>query len=168
MICLSDLIPAGLDWCIAGGYAACPALARDIDVWIYNIASEDLESQRDLLAQELSRVYRCAFVPSTETRASSSYLQDKISILKVGEVIQRKPIHLIVTDAGRPMDILCGFDVSTHAVATLPNGDVVVHPLYTHPGQPPIALASNEKTPERLARIAARFGHSEVTPNVPF
>ncbi len=40
MMTIPDLLPESLrgQWCIAGGYAACPALASDIDVWVYNAA----------------------------------------------------------------------------------------------------------------------------------
>lgn len=157
------LIPKGLRWCVAGGYAACPALARDVDVWVYGIKGDVLESRRDEIAGHI-RTTGYTFLVSDETRQAPTYEHDTVTILKVGTVEEVTPIHIMVTDAMTPMMILEGFDVSTHAVAIMPDGIVVTHPRWTAPHLPPREIRINEKTPDRMARIAARFGH--VLPHV--
>lgn len=164
------IVPEGMKWCIAGGFAAAPALANDIDVWIYDveeIAPGDIEFVRNELAKQLRVKFGLYnFTPSDETRTSSNYSQENVTILKVGVLEDpmglRKPIHIMVTNANSPMGILDGFDISTHAVAILPDGTVLQHPHYTPPQQFPQTMRWNEKTPERLKRIAKRFGHEKA------
>lgn len=173
-----DLIGSGTQWCIAGGYAACPALATDMDVWIYQV-KDDLETVRRQLIVNIERLTttlnetrpiwpekRFLWTSSAETQLAPAYQGINVQILKVGDFIEphshrSKPIHLMVTDATSPGEILEGFDISTHAVAIDQSGRIWKHSGWTAPHQPPAVLfvAKNGKTPERYDRICRRFGH---------
>lgn len=170
-----NLFPEGTKYCVAGGYAACPALANDIDVWVYGVAADDLQIAR---AELLLHIVKQDFHVSTEggdNIVSEEYESEnqRCSILKVAAVgIGRgngnMPLHIMVTDAKTPVQILQNFDVSTHAVALTPGG-VVKHPKWTPPHVPPVALLDHKTTPARMERIARRFGHlpAEET-DIPF
>jgi hypothetical protein len=148
------VIPANLlpepyrqSFCIAGGYAACPALAKDQDVWVYGIPTAQLSAVRQELLVHLSQQTvsprsRRAFsvYPAEDTRTAESYCQEFIQIKKVAADIYRpgaghhqKQIHLMVTDAQNPGAILEGFDISTHQVALGPGGEVWTGGGYTAP-----------------------------------
>lgn len=171
---VNQLVPIGMPWCIAGGFAACPALANDIDVWVYQ--QSDLSLARTRVLEHLGEMLALApkygkpFVleavtGSEQQQASERYQNMRVNIEKVAMVYGRngfskvKPVHLMVTDAPDPSVILSGFDVSTHAVAIDQNGRVHTQ-NFTHPGEKPQALLRNEKTPTRMKRIAERFGHT--------
>jgi hypothetical protein len=166
-------------WCVAGGYAACPALAKDIDVWVYGLHNDDLEVARAAILAHLEQTVaglntkapiwpekRYQLENQVETRQFLAYEGLDCRIEKVGAVtpperLHLLPVHIMVTSAPDPGSLLTGFDVSTHAVAIDHSGRVFKHTNYTHPGEPPFALLHNVHTPDRMARIAARFGHKE-------
>lgn len=157
-----NLLPKGTKWCIAGGYAACPALACDIDVWVYGVRSAE-DSLQIRRAEILLHIAKAGFRVVTETGdnvANDGYEDKDISILKVGRVDQKDglPIHVMVTDATTPERLLESFDISTHAVAVGP-GFVVKAAGWTPPHVPPVAFGQHATTTERMVRIATRFGH---------
>ncbi len=178
-----NLFPAGTKWCIAGGYAACPALATDIDVWVYDvkeIARGDIGYRRaELIAyveqwvasQNINRPiwperrYRFETQEQTETMMAYDQLVnhiEKVGVLYSPRSAGVKPIHLMVTTAYDPGSLISGFDVSTHAVAIDHDGRLWKHALWTAPHQPPAVIQVNAKTQERYQRICKRFGHPEV------
>ena len=186
----TTLLPAQYreQWCVAGGFAACPALATDIDVWVYAIATEGLDKARRVLLAHLcdiqypqkdspyANVRRKAqfeFEEETEARTAESYLQSFIQIHKVAVICGRnawrelKPIHVMVTDAPSPGELLAGFDISTHAVAIGHDGRVWTN-SYTQPGETPVRLSgANARTEARLQKICARFGHPYLAKEEP-
>ena len=161
-------------WCIAGGYAACPALAKDIDLWVYD--RHDLAEARqtilDHLKAQLDAVQRYyqrpfAFEPEEATeqhQGDERYCNLFINISKVAVIYGRsvnrevKPVHIMVTDAPGPGELISAFDVSTHAVAIDHNNRVFKHGTYTHPGQAPALIRCNAKTQGRYEKICDRFG----------
>jgi hypothetical protein len=164
-------------WCVAGGFAACPALAEDIDVWVHGIPTADLEAARTKILEHLVKIQfpaharsaQFVFEEAVETRTQASYMQEFIQIKKVAKIYGRrswrelKPIHIMVTDApGGAGSIIAGFDISTHAVAIDHDGRVWTN-RYTHPGLEPQRLASaNEYTEPRMQRVCARYGHPYI------
>ena len=185
------MIPANLlpedyreSYCVAGGWAACPAMAQDQDVWVYGVETDQLEAVGTQLLSwlqgENSKVpyYRRPFwveaqVEARSTEAREEYESKTVEIRKVAKVevklsprARRKVIHLLVTDARNPAEILDGFDVSTHAVAIDYSGAIWQHDGYTSPHVAPVALLMNVKTPARTARIARRFGHPAAAENL--
>lgn len=180
-------------WCVAGGYAACPALASDIDLWVYGIAPDLLQWERDNIAgllklevDELNRnrpkwaEKRYGFVREEGQETTEIYDQIENLIEKVGVVssprvaltpdpvlnptsVKCKPIHIMVTTAPDPGSLISGFDISTHAVAIDYTGRVWTHVLYTGPHEQPAILRIGTNTQQRFDRICDRFGHESFT-----
>jgi hypothetical protein len=156
-----------------------------MDVWVYGVVTEDLETVREELLGHLEAentkgpYYKHPFyvVPETEAQSvdcTERYEGVNVQIRKVARVEvkresanrhgkERKEIHLLVTDAHSPGEILQGFDVSTHAVALDWNGVIWRSNAWTPPHMAPQALLTNEKTPARMEKIRARFGHPELS-----
>lgn len=169
----TNLLPEAYreQWCVAGGWAACPPLATDMDVWVYGLPTDQLDVIRAELLAHLSALRTSRprgpyFETGEDVRSAEGY-DHPCTIKKVAMVFQSfpaKPIHLMVTDASCPGEIVNGFDVSTHAVAIGHNGMVHTHCEYTAPHLPPVQLKETENTPARMAKIAARFGHTVEAP----
>lgn len=171
--------PAG-DWCVAGGFAACPAAAADVDVWLYGLrftqdGDHDLTTRRaDLLARiekalpewnvkaPIWTEKRWRFNTEENSTQFPAYqgeiLIEKVGVLYAPQARFLKPIHIMLTEAGSPGDVIYGFDVSTHAVAVNSDGRIFKSSGYTLPHQPPFMLQENTLTPERMERICQRFG----------
>lgn len=159
-----SLLPEGTQWCVAGGYAACPALASDVDVWVYNVAEGDLQRTRAMLLMHLAEnnfsvlTEECKDKPEPQYEHSRTTL--KVGIVDGQGIDHKKQVHLLVTSATTIMEILDGFDISTHALAIGSIGYVVKHKKWTPITEPPQLITSNERTPARWLRIAARYGHA--------
>ncbi len=165
----ADMLPADVEWCIAGGYAACPALAGDIDVWVYGVDTSNLQIRRGEVLLHLARKRYNVTTESGDNMVDEEYETKQCSVLKVGRIDRNeKPtIQIMVTDAPTPNELLANFDVSTHAVAVDMDGTVYRHDGWTPPQVPPVALLNHSTTPRRMERIAARFGHA-ITEEIPF
>lgn len=176
---VTRLIPTVFEqsWCIAGGFAACPVLSADIDVWVYGRSRLDEARQTLLDFIEDTKVQNSGkygarppyvYEPevATEQReGSDNYEGIGINISKVCVVYGRGmnsgalPIHIMVTDAPEPGALLSAFDISTHAAAIDFRGRVFKGRSFTHPGIPPVLIRANTNTPARYRRICERFGH---------
>ncbi len=123
-------------WVIAGGWAACPALASDMDVWVLGIDDIDVVRE-ELLAHTgtSSGVFVGRYLVvqvQDEIRTAPGYEIENVLIRKVAKLTAvNLSIHLLVTDAPSPAELLMGFDISTHQVAILHNGIVVKGPNWT-------------------------------------
>jgi hypothetical protein len=159
------LLPPGMEACVAGGYAAHPAMASDIDVWV--MSPLDLNKVREDL---LSHFYTSGMVfeEQQETRshditnALCGYEGLNIVVLKVAKVTLpdvEKPIHVMVTSAVSPVQVLCAFDISTHQIAIDQFGDEVMGPGWTPCYAAPEVLKNTPTTPARLEKITARYAH---------
>jgi hypothetical protein len=174
----------GLNWMLAGGWAACPTLASDRDVWVFGLQADELESERHSLLDTLRLNVKSPYVmeEQNDIQTGRGYEGVEITIRKVCVIDTRRkdgdtfndcrdgslriqPIHLMVTDAPSPIAVLMNFDVSTHAVAIMPEGQIHLHPMWTPVNEQPRVLLNNSNTPERMTRITARFAfHTEETP----
>lgn len=143
-------IAAGYDWCVAGGWAACPQLAGDQDVWIFG----DIASDQTKLLMRLLKVP--GFVAAKEEEQHEDYiLRDaSVRIAKVGTLGNR---HIMVTSATDEMDLLKQFDISTHQCALTSDMEFIAGPEWTPITQAPIALFPTPQTPARLEKIRARY-----------
>ena len=160
-----ELLPSDLANCafIAGGYAACPALATDIDVWVY--IQKESETLREARARILGWL-ESEMWPYEEEEANSrreGFDKDGYSISSVKVAVVRSPhwshpVHIIVTNA-QPAELLETFDISTHQVAIV-FGNVVKGSKWTPVTQPPVMLRNTPTTPERMEKIRTRYGHS--------
>lgn len=158
----AKLIPPGLRYCVAGGWAACPALASDVDVWVYG-EGIDVEAVHAQLTEHLSREYYDDFEPLTALCSEMRSYEGIVNTRKVGKVWDinsGNTYEVMVCDASNPMALLDAFDISTHMVAINDTGEVIMHDLWTPPTTLPVVHWTTDKTPERLRKICARFGHS--------
>lgn len=162
---IKDLVPEGWNYFIAGGYAACPSLASDIDVWAQppsdDYSTRSFGFERRTLIQHLRNIFGVSrFTEETSENPGEEYIfaSHCIRILKVGKLegVATLPIHVMITD-GDVTDVLRGFDVSTHAVALTDFG-VVKGDGWTSVCEAPRRLLSNPKTESRIRKISERYG----------
>lgn len=163
-----NLLPRGMTRAafIAGGYAACPELATDIDVWVMVDPTKLYEERRRILTHLVDH----GFIPcaGTDAPVKEEFTGDRLgyeditaNILKVAEVWRgnQKPIHIMVTDAPALM-LLLNFDISTHAIAFTDNGTIRA-PEWTPLHMEPIIVKNHmtRKTQDRFNKINARYAH---------
>jgi hypothetical protein len=163
-LCVRETIEKihGLDYCIAGGWAACPALADDMDVWLYGIQDDNDEDGggeheriRGLLADNFVRDYGSAFEEqNTKTTYLAGGLVTRVGYISDGGV----KLHVLITDQSRPIDLVEAFDISTHAVAITSEGMAIKSKRWTPVNVPPKKLADTSTTDARMEKICARFG----------
>ncbi len=172
----SRLLPEGLEpfAFIAGGFAACPALAGDMDVWV-QVGNGSPEDDQDAVDEGRARLL--AHVRKHyQGVAEDDYLHKDVSdqgyptfTRKVCTIpAQRgltKPVHLMVTTASI-QDVLDSFDISTHQVALTDHG-VVTGKEYTAPHLEPKVLTQTPKTAERLEKIVKRYHYKGTTEKLP-
>ncbi len=150
----------GTEWCVAGGFAANPVLADDIDVWVTGVDVED----HLVIARSLARDLALAYGPRFEEQMDmGSYLGDDFATLRVGKVNRKnieqglKDVHIIITNAG-VQEMVNSFDVSTHACAITAEGRIVKAPEWTMPTLAPTRMRTTSTTEERMVKICKRFG----------
>lgn len=147
---------------IAGGYAACPALATDIDVWI-TVPTYDLDHARSEILRWLHEQDNLVFEELTDGRVDQVHSPDgygtDLNVRKVATVEHYRgtKYHLLVVD-GDVDAVLDSFDVSTHQVALTPFG-VVTGENWTPTNVYPVQLRDTPTTAARMAKIAARYGY---------
>lgn len=148
-------------WCVAGGWAACPSLAGDQDVWVFGYP--DLKKLRVLLLKHLAEG-RFQFQEEGQTQTGSSYSLS-FGILKVAEVTlpnRLHAIHLMVTNHASALAIIETFDISTHQIAITHDGNVILGSGWTPLTQPPVMISTNigkPTTPARMHKLALRYNH---------
>lgn len=176
-----DLLPADLqpNAFIAGGFAACPALAADIDVWVsingdaamldaecarvlahlrdaagYVYVEQDGEgSRREQFATHPSMA-RDQFVTSSfEGYHLSLRIRRVATVWKLGKL----PYHIILVN-GDVDEVLSSFDISTHQCALTVRG-FVTGEQWTPLNEPPLVITQKYTTDERIDRISARYKH---------
>lgn len=155
-----NLIPNefGMSGFIAGGYAACPELASDIDVWVTVPESDNLSIARErLLAHLTAQGY--AFEPEEGAKSVSDpypFATVKVAIVQVPGSL---PVHLLVT-GGSMEQVLNDFDISTHQCAITRRGERVYKgDRFTPLTEEPRILKMTPTTPARLEKIRARYAH---------
>lgn len=149
---------------IAGGYAACPQRASDIDLWVTDI-TDRLEQSREMILAHLGAAgYHVTPETTREGFRVNGHGYDEMDcrILKVGYVTRdgALPIHVMVTDAP-VMAVLLNFDISTHQTALVQAGEGHVYsikgPRWTPLTVYPVVLKPTTSTPGRLEKIATRY-----------
>lgn len=149
---------------IAGGYAACPALASDLDLWVY------VQPERDTLANVRQRVldwlenemWPYEAEENTHKMIGEDANGYSLASMKVSTVRSphwSHPVHIMVTTA-QPRDLIETFDISTHQIAIV-FGQVIKGSGWTPIIEPPVVLKMTSTTPERLEKIRKRFGFSQ-------
>ncbi len=154
------LLPPNTTAFIAGGFAACPALASDIDIWVQVGNPEDIESMRAvLLAHFATEGYMFVEESRSERVRDTDNYGDSIycTIAKCAKVhLPRLDAHILVTD-GSAQDVLRSFDLSTHQVAILQNGRVVKGEDWTPTFEWPTVLKRTPTTQARRQKLVERY-----------
>lgn len=156
-----NVIPEEFVWCIAGGWAACPALATDLDVFVF-AGKLSIDVAREQLVAHLKDEYGdYSFSEQDDNRIQlDQYEHLTVQIRKVGYVDgYGVPIHVCVTTAQSVPMLIDGFDISTHAVAITSFGRVIKSENYTPPQERPRIVHMTTTSVERLRKISERFGH---------
>ena len=151
-----NLLPEGMHYFIAGGWAACPALATDRDLFVQTTG--DLNDTRAMLLDHM-RAQGFDVTEEDEHRdfeTSDGY--SHIPIAKVGKVKQKfnKDIHVLVT-SGDVENVLDTFDLSVSQVAITESGRIVKGTHYTDPTQPIYVVKDTPTTPAREEKYRRRF-----------
>lgn len=155
-----DQIANGRPWCIAGGWAACPQLANDQDVWIFVTNPSDGTLRRHETLEDVKDEI-LSLIPSieednTSTVDAESYDKLGVEILRVGKLGDR---HIMVTDAQDVVMLLDCFDVSTHQCAIDQEMQFVRGGGWTPITVLPKPLRDTPNTMARLEKIRARYAH---------
>ena len=143
------------DMFIAGGWAACPFRANDIDIWYFR---PDVE----LFNEDYRRLGNLLYVGENwvgETFGTSDNLTELKELKWYGKPVQifETPYNLI--------ELLNHFDLSCHRYAITNNGTVITGPGATDPFEEEIVILTPEHTIlHRLQKLQKRYGH-EVTDN---
>jgi hypothetical protein len=154
---IRDFLPPGTRFFIAGGWAADPDKASDIDVWV---STDNVDWTRQLLLNYLVESL-VTFTEEHSKEGEESYLADiHTPVRKVAYIpFQPKPIHLLAVEGG-VYDTLEGFDISTHQIAINDDGEIIKGSRWTPTTVPPIVLIETGTTEARLQKIAERYGHT--------
>jgi hypothetical protein len=153
-----DQLAIGLPWCIAGGYAACPQLAGDMDVWVL-AGPQPYGSGLEQLAERICKA-NPVIVPHAPMETDPPYILDHgCTIFKVGA--QYPPsgvtVHLMATECSTIQELLDCFDISTHQCALNKDGEFIKGRNWTPITESPVELFSTPNTAARLAKIRARY-----------
>lgn len=158
-----NLIPEGLTYFIAGGYAACPALASDIDVWVTVPIEDPLDPLTSMMKARGALFGHLTFqgFDFTEENVPHSKADRYISgtdlmVWKLARINTSTPIHIMITE-GTVDEVLEGFDISTHQVALTQDRGVVKGSGWTPITQYPRVLIWTLKTLDRLQKIVTRY-----------
>lgn len=153
------LLPEGERYFIAGGFAACPALANDVDVWVES-SYYNPELSRKKLLEHLMLTYGVLNITVEETGETCAYsdIGESFQTMKVASLRGDNGVryHIMVT-TGDVLQVLHGFDISTHQVAITSEGVVVTGDDFTKTSEPPRVLRDTPSTPERLIKITQRY-----------
>ena len=181
------LLPDGPDGAyafIAGGFAACPALAQDVDIWcsidltgsydpflavwqardriLDHVRMFCVEQQAQFVEHDGADTERGSW-DSPRGRLTSTFegYHMPLPIRRVGAVTipgHTLPYHIIVV-GGDVDEVLSSFDISTHMIA-LTSWGVIRGEQWTPIWEPPVVLTQKYTTPERLEKIRARYAGS--------
>jgi hypothetical protein len=153
-----DLLPKEMLYFIAGGFAVCPVLATDIDVWV-QAEKGMLDETRQRILDHLTdqAIVFEEEQPSSLSIETADYYDTQAFILKVAKVKYEHslPIHILVTDAAIE-DVLRSFDLSICQVA-LTRYSIVTTDNWTPVTAPIAVLRNTPTTPARLEKYRQRF-----------
>lgn len=150
--------------CIAGGFAACPTRAGDIDLWILNFPGRS-ERVWDQITEHL-RANEIKFRES-----NFSYAQTNGSVLRLvcKKVYLRKKnmlpdddewldVQILEASQATVHDLIDAFDISTHMIARTQT-DVVRGKHYTSTTETPVVMRFDkpEGVVARLDKICKRY-----------
>lgn len=153
----SNLLPEGTQYFIAGGWAACPALAQDRDLFVQT--TDNLTDTRQRL---LNHMRAEGFDVQEEEETRDFVMSDGYSVMPIAKVAKVKirfaqDVHVLVTN-GDPEEVLSTFDLTTSQVAITHRGTVVKGPDYAPITTMPQKVKDTPTTDARLLKYRQRFG----------
>lgn len=161
---------------IAGGYAADPKLACDVDVWVSVPVENNMDVVREEILQHLRERDYFRFEELSDVRVENELVDAytnlqtrKVAIVRGSQTLSyTRPIHIIVTN-GTVHDVLASFDLSVCQVAiTFPNvagptvAKIVHGRNWTPTDESIIVLKDTPTTMARLMKYQARFVHLQA------
>lgn len=157
---LNSQLAIGLPWCIAGGYAACPQLAGDMDVWVLAGKRPYMQGLEQLAQRMLAA--NPDVVPFVATGGAHPYSFDPgCRVYEVGHLLARATgmanRHIMVTELDSIEALLDCFDVSTHQCALDENGDFIKGRQWTPLNVAPVKLFDTPNTEARMEKIRQRY-----------
>lgn len=153
-----NLLPeAHNEYVVAGGWAVCPALATDMDLFILAGPHADLPEVRQEVINHL-KVEGFDFTEQEEMREFIGY-DGLVGIGKVAKVDTGtgKEIHILIASTTRVEDVLGSFDLSVCMVGITNTGRVVTDNCWTPPTAPIAVTKHTPTTDARLAKYVERF-----------
>lgn len=153
-------IACGLPWCIAGGFAACPGLAEDQDVWVFG----DRDDRPFILArlESAARQYGVGIyqaeplvAPEEESERYHTDNDGTCFTWKVARLVDGR--HILLTNAYDIQNLLDSFDISTHQCALSPDGEFIKGTLWTPITEPPVAIRQTPTTNARMEKLRKRY-----------
>jgi hypothetical protein len=175
---LRKFVPEGMrdQMVIAGGYAACPELADDIDIWVladdeFAGLTEECDRQEYLGTRRFHLKAHLSALGTERVSASEhDYAGDHKLVTTVTGLnnfsgynkslrLLDKKIQLLVVPHRTPQELVDSFDISTHAIA-LQRSRFTFGRGWTRLNQTPNVLRWNQpgKSLERLLKISKRYG----------
>lgn len=159
---------------VAGGYAADPTLADDIDLWVTVPSNWELNGAREEILEHLTAKHFRFYALDDRRTNSGVHVEQQYHVTldyrKVAKVTGRegnwpfrKPVHVMVTN-GSPLETLLDFDISTHQVAVLRSGRILPGPDWTPTSVMPVKLKDTPTTDARMKKIADRYAHLRLPP----
>lgn len=157
------LVPGGFEWMVAGGWAVCPALATDMDIFVMiDPEKEPVEDVRTLILAGL-RNYGFDFEEEGGIDEEIHRLQYGQRVLRVAKVTYHgRTLHVLLGLGPVFEDVLETFDLSICQVGILSDGAIVKGPAYTSPVQEIVVTRDTPTTAARLKKYQDRFHQGEV------
>lgn len=142
---------------IAGGWAVCPALADDRDLFILAGPSADLQEIRQEVLDHL-KAEGFEFTEEQETREFIGY-DGLVGIGKVAKVQfeNGQDIHVLVASTKIPQEVLNSFDLSICMVGITQDGTLVKSEYWTPPTELPTVMKDTPTTSVRCNKYVERF-----------
>ncbi len=152
------LVPGGFDWMVAGGWAVCPALASDKDVFVLiDRNTDDSESVRALILAGLKN-YGFDFEEEGGIEEEIHRLQYGALVLRVAKVdYHGQTLHVLIGLGPNPEDILNTFDLSICQIGIMSDGTLVRGDDVTPISAPIKIVRDTPTTAARLAKYQQRF-----------
>ena len=140
------------DLFIAGGWAANPFRADDIDIWVYRpecVVSEDYYKKLGNLIHGATKYEMMNAEINDPTRKPTTYLE-----------WYGKPVQIFETPF-QIFELMDLFDLSCHQYALTHNGVLCRGENATHPVDDDIVVMTpDHSTPHRLNKVLERYGHN--------
>lgn len=152
------MLPVGTNAYIAGGYAACPERADDIDVWVQCPTVDELSSFRQQLLTHLTEQHYTFESLDDRREYKDDYGEYLGGVLKVARISRpgALDVHIMVTNL-KPIDLLDTFDISTHMIATDGERYYRNPEKWTALTEAPIAWKMTPTTTARMEKILYRY-----------